>query len=149
MALPHTYEGACKAWSGERSATLAGISGTLLGLMRQMLFLSVAGMRRFQTSEWSKLYQRLIQTKCPTDTITGEKKGNMPVIGRIAGQLIETMYALLKTDAEVLRQVLPGQEPPSPTLSDQEVRRRHREGHYQPVKPSPRPSRIVLLPNSP
>lgn len=117
--------------------------------MRQMLFLIVAGMVRYQNSEWSKLYQRLIQTKCPTDTLTGEKKGKMRVIGRIAGQLIETMYALLKTDAEALRQMLPGQEPPPPTLYDREVHRRHREGHYRPVKPSPPPNRIVLLPKSP
>jgi transposase len=117
--------------------------------MRQTLFLSVAGMVRYQNSEWSKLYQRLIQTKCPTDTLTGKKKGKMRVIGRIAGQLIETMYALLKTDAEVLSQVLPGQEPPPPTLYDQEVHRCHREGHYRPVKLSPLPSRIVLLPKSP
>jgi hypothetical protein len=80
--------------------------------MWQILFLIVAGMVRYQNSEWSKLYQRLIQTKCPTDSITGEKKGKMRVIGRFAGQMIETMYALLNTDAEVLNYVPPGETPP-------------------------------------
>ncbi len=114
--------------------------------MRQMMFLIVAGAVRYQNSEWAKLYQRLIQAKCPMDTLTGKRKGKMRVIGRIAGQMIETMYALLKTDAEMLSKLSPGETPPPPTLYDPEVHRRHREGHYQPVKPSLASNRIILLP---
>ncbi len=117
--------------------------------MRQMMFLIVAGVVRYQNSEWSKLYQRLVHTKCPADALTGERKGKMRVIGRVAGQMIETMYALLKTDAEVLSKLSLGETPPPPILYDPEVHRYHRAGHYQPVKPSPLPNRIILLPNSP
>jgi hypothetical protein len=116
--------------------------------MRQMMFLIVAGAVRYQNSEWAQLYQRLVNTKCPADALTGKRKGKMRVIGRVAGQMIETMYALLKTDAEVLSKVLPGETPPPPTLYDPEVHHRHRTGHYRPVKPSPSANRIVLLPKS-
>lgn len=56
-----------------------------------MMFLIMAGTVRYQNSEWTKLYRRLVQTKCPTDTLTGAKKGKMQVIGRVAGQMIETL----------------------------------------------------------
>jgi len=117
--------------------------------MRQMMFLIVAGMVRYQNSEWSQLYQRLVQAHCPADVLTGEKKGKMRIIGRVAGQMIETMYALLKTDAEVLSQVSPRAIPPAPILYDPEVHRSHRAGHYRPMKSSPPPNRIILLPKSP
>lgn len=45
-------------------------------------------------------------------TYWGERKGKLRVIGRVAGQMIETMYALLKRDAEILSTIPPGQEPP-------------------------------------
>jgi|SRR5215469_8220669 len=86
---------------------------------------------------------------CPADVLTGEKKGKMRIIGRVAGQMIETMYALLKTDAEVLSQVSPRAIPPAPILYDPEVHRSHRAGHYRPMKSSPPPNRIILLPKSP
>lgn len=114
--------------------------------LRQMMFLVVAGAVRYQNSEWAQLYQRLIHTKCPVDVLTGERKGKMRVIGRIAGQMIETMYALLKTDVEVLSKLSSGETPPPPTLYDPEVHRFHRAGHYQPVKPSLSANRITLLP---
>lgn len=62
--------------------------------------------------------------------------------------MIETMYALLKLDAEVLNKVPPGKELPPPTLYDPALHRRHREGHYQPLKSSPRPKVITLLPTN-
>ena len=63
-----------------------------------------------------------------------------------ADQMIETMYALLKKDAEVLISVPHGQEPPPPILYDPALHRKHREGHYQPSKPPLVPNCITLLP---
>lgn len=116
-------------------------------IMRQMMFLIVAMMVREDT-EWAKLYQRLVEAKCPCDERTGERTGKKRVMGRVAGQMIETMYALLKTDAEILSKVPPGKVPPPPLLYDPVLHRQHREGHYRPLKTLPRPNVITLLPDS-
>jgi len=113
--------------------------------MKQMMFLIVWNLIQRET-EWAKLYERLVQAKCPYDLRTGQRTGKLRVIGRIAGQLIETLYALLKTDAEVLSNVPPGKESPPPILYEPERHRRHREGHYEPLKVSARRSVITLLP---
>jgi transposase len=115
-------------------------------MMKQMMYLIVTGLISRDT-EWAKLYDRLVQAKCPVDPRTGERSGKVRIIGRVAGQLIETMYALLKTDAEVLSKVPAGKEPPPPLLYDPERHRRHREGHYEPLKVSARRSVLTLLPN--
>jgi hypothetical protein len=52
--------------------------------------------------------------------------------------------ALLKRDAELLSKIPPGQEPPSPLLYDPEVHRRHRQGHYKPLKSIPLPNTITF-----
>jgi len=114
--------------------------------MKQMMYLIVTGLITRDT-EWAKRDVRLVQAKCPADPRTGQRTGKLRIIGRVAGQLIETMYALLKTDAEVLSNVPPGKEPPAPLLYDQERHRRHREGHYEPLKVSARRSALKLLPN--
>lgn len=114
--------------------------------MKQMMFLIVSSLINRDT-EWARLYERLVQAKCPIDPRTGQRTGKLRVIGRVAGQLIETMYALLKTDAEVLNKVPQDEEPPPPTLYEPERHRRHREGHYEPLKVSTRRSRLTLLPN--
>lgn len=116
--------------------------------MRQMMFLIVATVIR-QETEWAHLYERLVQKNCAYDERRGERTGKLRVIGRVAGQMIETMYALLKTDAEVLSKVPAGKEPPPPILYDPALHRRHREGHYQPLKSLARPTVITLLPHSP
>jgi len=113
--------------------------------MRQMMVLIVANLTR-QETEWSYLYKRLVQAKCPYDEHTGERKGKLRIMGRVAGQMIETMYALLKKDVEILSKITPGQEPPPPILYDPALHRRHREGHYQPLKSSSPPSIIMLQP---
>jgi len=115
--------------------------------MKQMMFLIVSNLINRDT-EWAKLYDRLVKTKCPYDERTGQRKGKLRVIGRVAGQLIETMYALLKTDAEVLSKVLPQTTPPEPILYDPEKHRQHREGHYQPLKVAARRPVLTLLPHS-
>lgn len=112
--------------------------------MRQMMYLIVASVTH-QETEWAKLYERLVETKCPYDERYGTRIGRKRVMGRVAGQMIEAMYALLKRDAEVLSCVPAGQEPPAPTLYDPEVHRKHREGQYRPMKTTPLPQPIVLL----
>ncbi len=114
--------------------------------MKQMMFLIVWSLVRRDT-EWAKLYERLVKAKCPYDPRTGERTGKVRVLGRVAGQIIETMYALLKTDAEVLSKVPKGKEPPPPLLYERERHRHHREGHYEPLKVSARRSVLTLLPN--
>lgn len=117
--------------------------------MKQILFLAVFQAIRLQDNEWAKLYQRLVTTHCPYDEKTQSRVGKKRVIGRVAGQMTEAIYALLKRDAEVLANVLPGQDPPPPLLYDPEVHQRHRQGHYRPLKSTPLPSRITLLHSSP
>ncbi|GCE12496.1 transposase [Tengunoibacter tsumagoiensis] len=116
--------------------------------LRQTMFLIMADAVSHKNNEWGKFYHRLFQIKCPVDALTGERKGKMRVIGRVAGQMIETMYTLLKTDAEVLRALEPGATPPPPTLYDPEAYRHHRAGHYRPMKPSSPANHIVLLSKS-
>lgn len=114
--------------------------------MRQMMFLIVGSVIQ-QETEWAHLYERLVQSKCSYDERKGARAGKLRVVGRVAGQMIETMYALLKTDAETLCKLAKGQEPPPPVLYDPALHRRHREGDYRPLKSSPKPTRITLLPN--
>ncbi len=114
--------------------------------MKQMMFLIVSNLINRET-EWAKLYERLVQAKCPIDPRTGKRSGKLRVIGRVAGQFIETLYALLRTDAEVLSRVAKGKEPLPPILYEPERHRRHREGHYELLKVSARRSRLTLLPN--
>lgn len=91
----------------------------------QMMFLVVSQASRLQDNEWARLYERLIKTKCPYDERTQSHVGKLRVIGRIAGQMIETMDALLKRDAEILSRVPPGEAPPPSLLYDPEVHRKH------------------------
>lgn len=115
--------------------------------MKHMMFLIVSNLIN-QDTEWAKLYERLVKAKCPYDERTGQRKGKLRIIGRVAGQLIETMYALLKTDAEVVSKASPDEILPEPVLYDREKHRQHREGHYQPLKVSIRPPILTLLPHS-
>ena len=118
--------------------------------MKQMLFLAVFQAIRLQDNEWAKLYDRLVKAKCPYDERTQSYVGKTRVIGRVAGQMTEAIYALLKRDAEILSKVLPGQEPPAPLLYDPEVHRKHRQGQYRPLKSTPLPNTITVLhPRSP
>jgi transposase len=113
--------------------------------MKQILFLAVFQAMRLQDNEWAKLYERLVKTRCPYDEKTQSHVGKKRVIGRVAGQMTEAIYALLKRDAELLAKVLPGQDPPAPLLYDPEVHQRHRQGYYRPLKSTPLPNTITVL----
>jgi len=113
--------------------------------MKQILFLAVFQAIRLQDNAWANLYERLVKARCPYDEKTQSHVGKKRVIGRVAGQMTEAIYALLKRDAELLSKVLPGQDPPPPMLYDPEVHQRHRQGHYRPLKLPPLPNTITVL----
>ena len=137
-------------WAPKREQT--GISDDRASLtyagtrtMRQMMFLVVANAIQME-SEWTKKYKCLVPIKCGYDERTRSYKGKVKVFGRIAGQMIEMIYAFLKKDAEILSKVPLGVEPPQPTLYDPEVHKRHREGQYRSLKPGTQPRKIIQLP---
>jgi hypothetical protein len=66
-------------------------------------------------------------------------------MGRVAGQMIELIFALLKQDAEVVSSVPPGEDPPVPILYDPELHRRHRNGDYRPIKATIRQRKVIRL----
>ena len=96
--------------------------------------------------EWAKIYERLVPIKCSYDERTHRYKGKVKVMGRIAGQMIKMMFALLKQDQETLRKVAPGSEPPEPTLYDASIHHSHRQGKYRPIKPMKQANTLVHLP---
>ncbi|GHO90336.1 hypothetical protein KSF_003840 [Reticulibacter mediterranei] len=81
------------------------------------------------------MYDALIARKCRLDERTRRLVGRKKVIGRLAGQMLSVIYALLRKDHELLCQAPPGVLPPEPQLYDPEIHRKHRQGHYQPTKP--------------
>ncbi|WP_126629548.1 hypothetical protein [Dictyobacter alpinus] len=88
----------------------------------------------------------LVPLKCSYDERTRTYKGKLKVIGRIAGQMISLIYALLKKDWEVLAATPPGKEPPEPTIYDPVLHHSHREGGYRSQKPREHRARIIQLP---
>jgi transposase len=116
--------------------------------MKHMLYLMATRSTTFEC-EWARIYQRLLPRLGTYDERIKDYRGKKKVLGRIAGQMASMIFALLKTDQETLSQVPPGQEPPPPMLYDQEVHRRHQEGHYRSLKPGTQPRKILQLPRQP
>jgi len=85
-------------------------------------------------SEWKLLYERLMPIKCRYDEKTGSYRGKMKVMGRIAGQIVEMLFAFLKYDQELLSTLPPGSKIPPPMLYDPAVHRSHHKGEYLPLK---------------
>jgi transposase len=137
-------------WAPKREQTgtsydRSSLSHTGTRTMKQMMFLIAISATRLD-NEWARKYERLVPIKCGYDEKTRSHKGKLKVIGCIAGQIIEMIYALLKKDAEVLSKVPPGVEPPAPTLYNREIHQAHRQGKYRSLKPVEKPAPIVLLP---
>ena len=82
-------------------------------------------------TEWAELYQRLVPRKCAFDERTHSYTGRGRVIGRICGQIVTLMYALLRHDYEIVAHTNPSRLPP-PQLYDREIDHQHRHGHYVP-----------------
>ena len=113
--------------------------------MRQMFYLIVAQAIRHENA-WVRLYARLVPSKCALDERRQAYRGTIKVMGRIAGQMIEMIYALLKLDAEVLSQVPPGAVAPEPICYDPDVHRQHVNGAYLPLKNSQPDRKLIRLP---
>lgn len=79
-----------------------------------------------QDSVFKDNYERLVKSHCPYDASKNEYVGKNKVIGRICGQYIGVIFALLKADYDLLAALGDGEEPPEPTLYDSERHRAHR-----------------------
>jgi transposase len=112
-------------------------------MMKQTMYLIAWQAVRTET-EWAKTYQRLVPLKCPYDERLQTYKGRGKVLGRIAGAMISTIYALLRTDYERLSHLAPGAKAPDPLLYDAERHHQHRTGHYTPTREPQRGNRLVI-----
>lgn len=101
-----------------------------------------------QDNEWRRLYERLTPLKCAYDERSHAYKGKGKVMGRIAGQITEMIFVLLKTDQELLGRIPPGTLVPAPMLYDPDIHRVHRQGVYRPLKPGRPADAIALIPSS-
>lgn len=97
--------------------------------------------------EWARLYQRLVPRKCAYDERTQAYRGKVKVMGHVAGQMIATIYALLKHDQDILAQAEPGRPAAPPMLYDPLVHQAHRHGAYRPLRPTPAPETLVQIPH--
>jgi hypothetical protein len=137
-------------WSPHRiqtGTTMDRVSLSPIGTRatRTLLYLAVWHAIQ-QDCAWARLYQRLLPKKCSYDERKRDYVGKEKVIGRVAGEMISTMYMLLKTDAELLATVPPDMQPPDPMLYDPSVHQAHVAGAYVPAKRRPTPARITRLP---
>jgi len=99
-----------------------------------------------QDCEWAKIYERLVKTKCRFDERKQEYVGKKKVIGRIAGQMLTMMFALLKQDAELSKRAA-NTLVPEPQIYDPQIHHAHRAGHYRPIKTSAKSQgNIIALP---
>ena len=112
---------------------------------KQMLYLLVWTAIRMDC-EWARMYERLVPIKCSYDERTRKYTGRGRVIGRIAGQMLSVIYALLKKDQETLSKLTPGTKAPDPVLYDPAVHRQHRAGQYQAPSSMEKPNKLVQLP---
>jgi transposase len=115
-------------------------------LLKPTILLAVGKAIRMDC-EWARLYERLIPTKCRYDEKRRTYVGRGRVIGRIAGQMLGVVYALLKSDQETISKSVPGAPLPPPVLYDPEIHRKHRAGQYQSPSSGQRPRKLIELPH--
>jgi hypothetical protein len=96
--------------------------------------------------ECARIYERLVPIKCSYDERTHKYTGRGKVIGRIAGQMVSVIYALLKQDQEVVSKLAPGTKAPDPVLYDPAVHRQHRAGQYQAPSSGNQSNKLNQLP---
>lgn len=84
-------------------------------LLKHTLYLITLGAVRLD-GPWRDLYNRLVPLKCQYDERLKRYRGRMKVIGRIAGQIVQVIYTLLKRDYDVLQRTPAGTPPPPPEL---------------------------------
>ena len=136
-------------WAPKRAQTGVSFDKTSLTQggsreMKKIMYL-VAWHAIKNETEWASLYKRLVPRLCSYDERTQIYKAKGKAIGHVIGRLITLIYALLKQDAETLSHLSPGTPLPEPVLYDPEIHRRHRTGHYQPLKKKLPENRIVQI----
>ncbi len=94
-------------------------------LLKQTMYLIAWTMIRHDT-EFRIIYQRLVPVKCSYDERTRSYRGKNKVVGRICGQIIGVIYALLRHDYDLLAALEPGKTPPEPVLYSREIHQTHR-----------------------
>lgn len=96
-------------------------------LLKHTLYLITLQAIRMDTP-WKALYNRLVPIKCTYDERLKRYRGRMKVIGRIAGQIVQVVYVLLKRDYDLLQRTPVGAASPPPELYDVKKHRikRHR-----------------------
>lgn len=137
-------------WAPRRDQTGVSFDRTRLATrgirpVKQMLFL-MASRAITLDCEWARIYQRLLPRLATYDERIKDYRGKLKVIGRIAGQMASMIFALLKTDQELLSQVPSGEAPPPPMLYDPAIHRKHQQGAYRSLKPGTQPRKIIRLP---
>lgn len=113
--------------------------------MKQTMYLVVWQAIRLKDCEWSKIYERLVPIKCSYNERTRQYTGRAKVMGRIAGQIISVIYALLKKDLETLSKSPSGTKPPDPVLYDPTIHQKHRAGQYR-ASVQKKPHNVIELP---
>lgn len=86
-------------------------------LLKQTIYLIAMQSIRTQTP-WRDLYDRLVPLKCQYDERLKRYRGRMKVVGRVAGQIVQVIYTLLKRDYDLLQRVSADTQPPPPELYD-------------------------------
>lgn len=112
---------------------------------KKTMFLIVANAIQMRDSEWAKLYQRLLPRKCRYNERLQDYQDKLLLMGRLAGQIVEMIFAFLKRDADLLKKYPPGGLIPEPMLYDQAIHQAHRQGQYHPLRPDRKPNTIVDL----
>ena len=112
--------------------------------MKKVMYLVAWNAVKSET-EWASLYKRLVSRLCTYDERTQTYKGKGKALGHVIGRLITLIYALLKQDDEMLNHLPLGTEPPEPILYDPDLHKRHRTGHYRPIRKEQVTNRIVQV----
>jgi hypothetical protein len=117
-------------WSPEQRQTGTSIDKVKLGkggnrLMKLTLYLAGRSAIRTDT-EWRDLYNRLVPIKCSYDARLKQYVGRNKVLGTVIGRIIDTIYALLRKDYDLLHALPPGETPPPPMLYNRAIHQAHR-----------------------
>ena len=116
------------------SMTLASAGNRRL---KHTLYLVAISAVRMDTP-WRDLYNRLVPMKSVYDDRLGRYRGRMKVVGRVAGQIVNVIYVLLKRDYDQVAITIEGDEPPPPELYDAAKHRvkRHAAAHDHQAAPN-------------
>jgi hypothetical protein len=109
-------------WAPRGSQTGTSYDSSVLnksgnGLLKQSVYLITLSAIKNDPS-WRALYDRLVLRMCPLDQRTGKRRGKMKAVGRVAGQIINVLFHLLKHDYELVRAHTGNGELPEPELYD-------------------------------